>query len=68
MLTLWILLLVSMIEWFLENLTDLPMPLRKFQEEVQEENCDTAINDALPLQVSSAWNKILNKYSNYFSV
>ena len=54
MLTLWILLLVSMIEGFLENLTDLPMPLRKFQEEVQEENCDTAINDALPLQASSA--------------
>ena len=68
MLTLWILLLVSMIEGFLENLTDLPMPLRKFQEEVQEENCDTAINDALPLQASSARNKISNKYSNYFSV
>ena len=43
-----------MIEGFLENLTKLPMPIRKFQEEVQKENCDTALNEALPLQGLSA--------------
>ena len=53
MVTLWILLLVSMIEGFLENLTKLPMPIRKFQEEVQEENCDTALNEALALASSA---------------
>ena len=54
MVTLWILLVVSMIEGFLEKMTKLPMPIRKFQEEVQEENCGTALNEALPLQASSA--------------
>ena len=54
MVTLWILLVVSMIEGFLENLTKLQMPIRKFQEKVQEENCDTALNEDLPLQASSA--------------
>ena len=46
------------------------MPIRKFQEEIQEEDCDTALNEAdeaLAL-ASSAWNKISNKYSNFFSV
>jgi len=44
--TLWILLFVSMIEGFLENLTKLPMPIWKFHEEVQDENCGTALNEA----------------------
>ena len=53
MVTLWILLLVSTIEGFLENLTKLPMPIRKFQEEIQEEDCDTALNEALALASSA---------------
>ena len=53
MVTLWILLVVSMIEGLLEKLTKLPMPIRKFQEKLKEENCDTASNEALPLQASS---------------
>ena len=54
MVTLWILLVVSMIEGLLEKLTELPMPIRKFQEPVQKENCDTALNETLSLQASSA--------------
>ena len=54
MVTLWILLVVSMIEGFLEKMTKLPMPIRKFQEKLIEENCGNALNEALPLQASSA--------------
>ena len=61
MVTLWILLVVSIIEGFLEKLTKLPLPFKKFQEEVQEQNCDTALQETLPI---ASLNEMPLKYAN----
>jgi hypothetical protein len=46
--TLWILLVVSMIEGFVEKFTNLPLPFKKFQE--PEQDCvNTAKPEALPM-------------------
>ena len=68
MVTLWILLVVSMIEGFLEKKTNLPLPFRKFQEEVQEQNCDnTACQKLCQCFVNGLiMNKISDKYSDTF--
>lgn len=43
---LWILLVVSVIEGFMEKMTKLPLPFKKFQEEIPDQDCDNALESA----------------------